>query len=67
MMAMESIADQYLDASQNKTSSQTSTPFTDSYRDAARIEMAEAIAGEKIHNSVMGPNLRGVHFKRMFD
>jgi len=61
MMAAESIADQYLEASQVKVSSWTSTLLTDSYVDMARIVMAEAITVEDVHNRTMDHDLRGVN------
>jgi len=50
MTAAESIANQYLEASQVKISSRISTPLTDSYADTARIVMAEAITVEDAHD-----------------
>jgi len=67
MTAADSIADQYLEAAQNKISSRTSTLLMDSYADTARIVMAEAITVESIHDEMMDHDPRGVHFDRMLD
>ena len=61
--AAESIADQYITASQNKTSSHMSMLLMDLYADPARITMAERITVEYASPEVSRMDAKGVHFK----